>query len=81
MTGLFIFVFNKTEPMKSVPQRITIYPKDIENITGRSARTARKLLQKIRMALNKPSSAFITVKEFCAFTGIDEELVKDFLQY
>ena len=64
-----------------IPLRVVLYPKDVENITGRSDRTARKLLQTIRGAFGKSSHEFVTVKEFCAFTGIDEELVKDFLQY
>ncbi|MFC0774075.1 hypothetical protein [Terrimonas alba] len=66
--------------MKTLPTRVVIYPKDVENITGRRGRTARKLLQKIREALGKRSHEFITIKEFCLFTGIHEELVKDFLQ-
>ena len=67
--------------MKTSLSRIVIYPKDVENITGRAARTARKLLQKIRLALGKSPDEFVTVKEFCSFYGIDEELVKDFLKY
>ena len=64
-----------------IPLRVVIYPKDVENITGRCPRTARSLLQKIRQALGKSSMEFVTVKEFCIFTGIDEELIKDFLQH
>jgi hypothetical protein len=64
-----------------IPLRVVLYPKDVENITGRSDRTSRKLLQKIREALGKSSFEFVTVKEFCVFTGINEDLVKDFLQY
>ena len=63
-----------------IPSRIIIYPKDVENITGRRDRTARTLIQNIRKAFNKQKHQFITIKEFCAYTGIDEELVKDFLQ-
>ena len=63
-----------------IPPRVVLYPKDVENITGRRGRTARKLLQKIREALGKSKDEFITIKEFCLFTGIEEELVKDFLQ-
>lgn len=66
--------------MKTIPSRIVIYPKDIVNITGRRDRTARKLLQKIKQALGKQTHEFITIKEFCLFTGINEDLVKDFLQ-
>jgi hypothetical protein len=66
-------------PRKS-PLRVVLYPKDVENITGRSDRTARKLLQNIRVALGKPPSSFVTIKEFSAFYGIDEELIYDFLK-
>jgi len=66
---------------KKIPIRVVFYPKDIENITGRRGRTARKLLQRIREAFGKQSHEFVTIKEFCIFSGIEEELVKDFLQY
>jgi len=69
----------KTIPNR-LPVRVVLYPKDIENITGRRGRTARKLLQKIRDALGKSKDEFITIHEFSLFTGIDEELIKDFLQ-
>jgi predicted RNA-binding protein YlqC (UPF0109 family) len=63
-----------------LPVRVVLYPRDVENITGRRGRTARQLLQKIRTALGKSKDEFITIKEFSLFTGIDEELIKDFLQ-
>jgi predicted RNA-binding protein YlqC (UPF0109 family) len=63
-----------------IPVRVVLYPKDVENITGRRGRTARQLLQKIREALGKSKYEFITIKEFSLFTGIDEDLIKDFLQ-
>jgi predicted RNA-binding protein YlqC (UPF0109 family) len=63
-----------------LPARVVLYPRDVENITGRRGRTARQLLQKIRTALGKSKDEFITIKEFSLFTGIDEELIKDFLQ-
>jgi hypothetical protein len=64
---------------QKMPGRIVIYAKDVENITGRKSRTARKLLQRIREKNNKPENAFVTVKEFCLYTGISESEVKDFL--
>jgi ribosomal protein S3 len=69
----------KTIPEK-IPTRVVLYTRDIENITGRRGRTARQLLQKIRNALGKSKDEFITIKEFSLFTGIDEDLIKDFLQ-
>lgn len=69
----------KTVP-NQIPVRVVLYPKDVENITGRRGRTARQLLQKIRNALGKSKDEFITIKEFSLFTGIEEDLIKDFLQ-
>jgi hypothetical protein len=64
-----------------MPTRIVIHPKDVENITGRRDRTARKILQKIRIALGKSKEQFVTVKEFCAFYGLEETHVNEFLEY
>ena len=59
--------------------RIVIYAKDIENITGRKERTARKLLAEMRTHFNKERGDFITIDEFCLYTGIKPELVAPFL--
>ena len=64
---------------KKMPKRIVIYAKDVENITGRKIRAARKLLQRIREQNKKPKDAFVTVKEFCKFTGMCEDEVREFL--
>ncbi|MEJ8818545.1 hypothetical protein [Lacibacter sp. H407] len=69
----------KTVPNR-LPTRVVLYTRDVENITGRRGRTARKLIQKIRDALGKSKDEFITIKEFSLFTGIEEDLIKDFLQ-
>ena len=62
-----------------VPNRIVIYTKDVENITGKKERAARKLLQKIRIHFSKKSSEYITVEEFAEVTGIKAEYIHDFL--
>jgi hypothetical protein len=64
---------------QKMPKRIVVYAKDVENITGRKPRTARKLLEDIRKKLGKGKDQFITVREFSAYTGIDEDLVREFL--
>ena len=64
---------------ETVPKRIVIYAKDVENITGRKERTARKLLKLIRHQFNKKKGDFITVDEFCQFTGLRVEQVQPFL--
>jgi len=60
--------------------RICIYPKDIQRITGRSERYGRKLLEKIKNQLNKEQHQFITIDEFCDFTGIDKTDVQEYLK-
>ncbi len=62
--------------MKNDPKRICIYPKDIQRITGKSYRQSTRLLQKIREDLNKPLNNFISVEEFCQYTGLKYEQVE-----
>jgi len=64
---------------EKIPVRIVIYAKDVMNITGRKERTAWKMLAQIRKKYKKQKGQFITVEEFCNYTGINEEKVKDFL--
>jgi hypothetical protein len=64
----------------AVPRRAVIYAKDIENITGRKRTAARQLLRKIRDHFNKQRTEFLTVREFCQYTGIAEEMVYPLLR-
>ncbi len=61
------------------PYRIVVYAKDFMNITGRKERAARKLLAQIRKKYKKKKVQFVTVYEFCEYTGIKEEKVFPFL--
>ena len=67
------------QPFK-VPDRVTMFTRDVQNITGVKERTARQLLQRIREANNKRIGEYVTIVEFCEYTGIDESLVRDFLK-
>ena len=62
------------------PNRIVIYSKDVMNITGRSERGARRLLERIRLLNGKGKNDFVTVEEFCRYTGLKEEYVWPFLK-
>ena len=59
--------------------RICIYPKDVVRITGKSERTSRKLLESIKKQFSKEGNQFVTVDEFCQFTGLKPEQVQPFL--
>ncbi|OYX24262.1 MAG: hypothetical protein B7Z06_09115 [Flavobacteriales bacterium 32-35-8] len=61
--------------MKIEKQRICIYPKDIQRITGKSYRQSTRLMQKIRTDLKKLENEFLTIEEFCSYTGLKHEQV------
>lgn len=56
--------------------RICIYPKDISIITGKTERYGRKLIEKIRRHLSKTENQFVSVKEFCDYTGLNIDEVE-----
>ncbi len=60
--------------------RIAIYPKDIQNILGRSESTARRIYLSIKDALGKKKDQPVTVKEFCIHLNIKEEEVTSLLK-
>lgn len=66
--------------MNPIPTRIVVYPKDVMNITGRRQRASRRLLDRIRTQNGKDPEAFVTLEEFCRFTGMKEEYVRPFLK-
>ena len=65
--------------MKNKNVRLCIYPKDIQRITGKSERYSRALILKIRQYYNKPTHHFITIDDFCNYTGLSYEQVKEFI--
>lgn len=65
--------------MKMQQTRLCIYPKDVQRITGKSERYGRMLLQKIKLHFNKDDHQFVTVEEFCLYTGIKKDEVILFL--
>ena len=59
--------------------RICIYPKDVQAITGRSLNFSRLLLREMRRELGKGKNDFITIEEFCRYKGISYEEVRKIL--
>ena len=60
-------------------QRIIIYQKDIQRITGKKEKACRNLLKRIKKSLNKTEESFISLDEFCIYTGLEREEVEAFL--
>lgn len=65
--------------MKPQQIRLCIYPKDVQRITGKSERYGRMLLQKIKQHFEKEEHQFVTVEEFCKYTGFKKDDVVLFL--
>jgi len=61
--------------------RLCIYPKDIQIVTGKSERYGRRLIKKIKEKLAKESHQYVTLEEFCIFTGLKMENVSKLLPY
>jgi hypothetical protein len=60
-------------------KRVIIYPKDIQRITGKSERYGRYLIRKIKEELNKEDHQMVTIYEFAEYSGIDTELIMQYL--
>ncbi len=50
--------------------RLCIYPKDIQMITGKSERYGRYVIKRIKDHLNKEQHQVVTVDEFCQYMGL-----------
>lgn len=57
-------------------QRVVIYPKDIMIITGKSERYSRYLLQRIKKYFQKEEHQVVSIPEFCAYMGLNQEDVE-----
>ena len=56
--------------------RIIIYPKDVQRITGRSERYGRKLLCRIKKQYAKDQHQFVSIDEFATYTGLSVDLIR-----
>jgi hypothetical protein len=61
-------------------KRIAIYSKDIQKITGKSDRYARKVMRIIRQKLGKEKHNLVSVSELCEYLDIREEEVIKLLE-
>lgn len=53
--------------------RSAIYPKDVANITGKSVKSACRLIARIRIELGKEAHQILTVSEFCKYMGLEQK--------
>ncbi len=58
-------------------ERICIYPKDIHVLTGKSERWGREIIKKIKNHFSKENNQLGSIDEFCQFTGLPTNIVKE----
>ncbi|CAN5425813.1 hypothetical protein BH11BAC1_BH11BAC1_03710 [soil metagenome] len=56
---------------KMLMNRLLIYPKDIQVITGRSDRYGRNLIKKMKDHFKKQSHQIVTIDEFATYMGLN----------
>jgi hypothetical protein len=61
-------------------QRICIYTKDIQIITGKSDRYCRTIMKNIRTIHNKQKHQSISIEEFCAYQGLNCDEVRKLIR-
>ena len=61
-------------------ERICIYPKDVQIVTGKSERWGREIIKKIKTKFNKEEHQFVTIDEFCQYMGLNSNDVKHLLR-
>ena len=59
--------------------RICIYPKDIQIITGKSERYGRRIIKSIKDKLEKESHQLVTIEEFCEYMGLNISRVEELI--
>lgn len=55
--------------------RLCIYPKDIQIITGKSDRYGRYIIKRIKDHFNKEQHQVVTIDEFCQYMGLQYDSV------
>lgn len=60
-------------------KRLVIHINDVMILIGISERSAYRLLTLIREHYKKKPMAYITIHEFCAYTGLDKKDVQEYL--
>ena len=58
-------------------QRVLIYPKDVQRITGKSENYSRMLIKKLKETNGKAEHQFISIEEFADYTGLSVDLIKE----
>ena len=61
-------------------ERVCIYPKDVQIVTCKSERWGREVIKKIKSHYSKESHQLVSIEEFCQYTGLPVQSVKEKLR-
>ena len=61
-------------------ERVCIYPKDVQIVTGKSERWGREVIKKIKSHYSKESHQLVSIEEFCQYTGLPVQSVMEKLR-
>jgi hypothetical protein len=53
--------------------------KEVQIVTGKSLKSAQRIMQTIRRMHNKPKNSLVTLEEFASYVGLTPEQVKEIL--
>jgi len=56
--------------------RVCMYPKDVQRIMGKEYTQARLYLKKIKKHLDKQDHQYVSIEEFCQYSGLPLEEVR-----
>ena len=62
-------------------ERMCIYPKDVQIVTGKSERWGRDIIRKIKIKFSKQDHQLVTIDEFCSYMGLPFTEVQKKLKY
>ncbi|WP_339660015.1 hypothetical protein [Croceibacter atlanticus] len=60
--------------------RVCIYPKDVQIVTGKSERYGRGVIKAIKERLDKEKHQLVTIDEFCDFMGLEVSRIKHLIK-
>lgn len=56
-------------------ERVCIYPKDVQIVTGKSERWGREIIKKIKTHFSKEPHQLVSINEFCLYMGLQQDIV------
>ena len=56
-------------------ERVCIYPKDVQVVTGKSERWGREVIKKIKTHFSKEPHQLVSINEFCLYMGLQQDIV------